>query len=117
MNAGRARGSILGSRETAGALSVAGVSGGVVLQGGGAHLNGVDLTDATVSQEQLDKACGTEAKLNTGLDTQAVPILTVVRQAAKPGAPLTPVGLRFSAIAVFPQSRGCPAGMHSQRGL
>jgi uncharacterized protein YjbI with pentapeptide repeats len=33
----------------------------------GADLNGADLIGATVSQTQLDKACGTNVKLNSGL--------------------------------------------------
>jgi len=33
----------------------------------GAHLEGVDLRSSTVSQIQLDRACGTEAKLGPGL--------------------------------------------------
>jgi len=33
----------------------------------GADLSGADLSGSTVSQKQSDSACGTEAKLNSGL--------------------------------------------------
>jgi hypothetical protein len=33
----------------------------------GTNLTGSDLTGTTVSQTQLDKACGTKAKLDAGL--------------------------------------------------